>query len=534
VATSSVVAPTTRGHRARFGPAFLVLALGLVLTLVTWQMARGELGKLRQAQFDARTTAVQDGIQARMLAYEQILLGGVGLINTLGTVKREQWATYVASLDIQTNYPGVQGVGYAEYVPHLARDAFLRRMLTPDLPLFQIRPAGDRNAYAPVTYLEPRTDRNIKALGFDMLSDPTRQAAMLAARDSGRVAISARLKLASEPNQSPAYGFLVYVPVYISTLPQDSVDARRLALKGFVNSPFRMADLVNGILSPADAHIQVSIYDGDAPNPDTLLFSTQPQASAFTAEAPFTRISRLKLHNRTWTVTFLMPATASGAEGNSVLLVLVAGGLISLLLSALTLSITARVGMIQHSEKHYFQLANFDSLTGLPNRAMFRERLSQTLLQRQRTQQKFAVIYLDLDYFKAVNDKHGHAAGDHLLKEVAGRLQHCMRKADTVARLGGDEFVVILHEIRLRDDAGVAAKNMLEALSKPIVLPSVLYNVSVSMGIAIYPGDGLTEDDLLKHADRAMYASKTQGRNRYCYFTSDLQDLSFDTHPGSL
>lgn len=523
VETSSADLSRSQSQR-KLGPALLVFVLGMVLTLATWQLASGEVAKRRQSRFDAQVQTVQEAILARMQTYEQILLGGVGLINTLGSVRRDQWATYVSNASMQKNYPAVHGVGYAEYVPHAGLDAYLRRMAAEGMPQYQIRPAGVREAYSPVTYLEPRTERNLRAHGFDMWWEPTRHAAMVAARDSGQTAITARLKLASEPNESPVYGFLAYVPVY-QTLPSGRT------LKGFVNSPFRMIDLMNGILGSNDDRMQLHIYDSDKPSPDNLLYSSPPLPSLGGSSVQLTKTVKLSLHNRIWTSTYTAPAISPTVENSATLFVLVCGSLISLLLGALTLSITTRVRMIQHSEQHYFQLANFDSLTGLPNRAMFHARLSHTLLQAQRTEQQFALIFLDLDNFKHVNDKYGHESGDLVLKEVAARLLHCMRKADTVARLGGDEFVVILHEIHDKADAGKAAQNMLDSLAKPIVLRHDLYDVSVSMGIALYPGDAQDAEELLKRADRAMYASKTKGRNQFFYFTPDLLGLSFDTAP---
>lgn len=512
----------------------LAFTFCLTVTLAIWQLAVTEAAKLRQARFDSRVQTVQEAIQTRMLAYGQILLGGVGLVKTMGSVSRDQWASYVASLSVQKNYPGVHGIGFAEWVPHASRGEFVRRMAAQGLPNFQIRPAGDRETYAPVTFLEPRTDRNLRALGFDMLSEPTRQAAMVTAADSAQMAITGRLKLASEPNQSPVFGFLVYVPVYKPHKPIGTVDERHQALKGFVNSPFRMDDLMAGVLGANEEHLQLRVYDSHKPDPDTLLYSSQRPQAFGESDKSLTLTSPLKLHNRTWTVEFSMPSSAYTAGNSTPTLVLVAGTLISLLVGALVLSIAARVRMIRHSEQHYFQLANFDLLTGLPNRVKFHERLSHTLVQAQRTHSRFALIYLDLDNFKAVNDRHGHEAGDLLLIEVAQRIQRCIRKADTVARLGGDEFVVILHEIKDQQDAGTAAQNLLDALAKPVALPGSTYEVSVSMGISIYPSDAQTSDELLKRADRAMYASKSLGRNRYHFFTTELLTLSFDSSPAPL
>lgn len=180
----------------------------------------------------------------------------------------------------------------------------------------------------------------------------------------------------------------------------------------------------------------------------------------------------------------------------------------------------------KHAEQTIWQQANFDSLTGLPNRHMFYERLAQEMKKSQRVGLPLALLFLDLDHFKDVNDTLGHCKGDLLLKEMAQRLLNCVRNTDTVARLGGDEFTIILAELQDQDSIERLAQDILRQLTKPFELAGDSAYVSVSIGITLYPEDTDDIDVLIKNADQAMYAAKDQGRNCRHYFTISMQEAA--------
>jgi len=180
----------------------------------------------------------------------------------------------------------------------------------------------------------------------------------------------------------------------------------------------------------------------------------------------------------------------------------------------------------KQSEEMLWQQANFDSLTGLPNRSLFRDHLNQEIRKAKRTGIPMALMFLDLDGFKDVNDTLGHDMGDILLKEAAYRLQGCVREVDTVARLGGDEFTVILSELQDPGNVDRVARHILQRMSAPFKLGDEIAHVSASIGITLYPQDGTEIEDLLKNADQAMYAAKHEGRNRYHYFTASMQEAA--------
>jgi diguanylate cyclase (GGDEF)-like protein/PAS domain S-box-containing protein len=167
-------------------------------------------------------------------------------------------------------------------------------------------------------------------------------------------------------------------------------------------------------------------------------------------------------------------------------------------------------------------MAHHDQLTGLPNRFLFLDRLGQMLTQAKRRDTTFAILYLDLDDFKAVNDTRGHAAGDELLQAVAQRLLGCVRESDTVSRMGGDEFTILLADIPDMAAVERIAKMIIKAVSNPFSLGAGECGVGISIGVAIYPLDGLDTDPLLSAADSALYKVKNEGRGGYCFPSRNL------------
>jgi diguanylate cyclase (GGDEF)-like protein/PAS domain S-box-containing protein len=178
-----------------------------------------------------------------------------------------------------------------------------------------------------------------------------------------------------------------------------------------------------------------------------------------------------------------------------------------------------------NTERTIHYMAHHDALTGLPNRRLMQDRLNQAIMAARRKQRHVAVLFLDLDRFKVVNDTLGHDTGDFILKDVARRLVTCIREVDTVSREGGDEFVVILPDLERPENARVVADKILEELSRPVEIGGHEIHVTPSIGISHYPNDATDVHQLLKHADNAMYQAKDAGRNTVRFFTNDLNFL---------
>nr|WP_240902126.1 EAL domain-containing protein [Wenzhouxiangella sp. XN24] len=179
--------------------------------------------------------------------------------------------------------------------------------------------------------------------------------------------------------------------------------------------------------------------------------------------------------------------------------------------------------MTKRKEAHLYQMAHYDALTGLPNRILFRDRLTMALEQASRSLAQVAVVFLDIDHFKRINDTLGHPAGDDLLRTIAHRLQSSVRGCDTLARMGGDEFTLVLTGLTGSTDAAVVIRKLRARLSEPMALAGRQTMVTASIGIAMYPGDGREMDDLVRKADIALYASKQAGRDTYHFFDKTHQ-----------
>ena len=175
-------------------------------------------------------------------------------------------------------------------------------------------------------------------------------------------------------------------------------------------------------------------------------------------------------------------------------------------------------------EAHIQHLATHDGLTGLPNRTLLRDRMEQAILHARRTQRHVALLFVDLDQFKLINDSFGHAVGDALLLEVGARLHRAVREGDTVARLGGDEFVILAPDLSTPGDSAVVARKIAAALARPVTLGEKNMPVSASIGIALFPGDGDDLDSLLQGADAAMYRAKDAGRGNYQYYSAEMAE----------
>ncbi|HUH60645.1 MAG TPA: EAL domain-containing protein [Candidimonas sp.] len=193
-------------------------------------------------------------------------------------------------------------------------------------------------------------------------------------------------------------------------------------------------------------------------------------------------------------------------------------------------SVRCRIGLFsditkkKQSDAFIWRQANYDHLTGLPNRQLFQDRLDRAIARSQRSGLPIALVFLDLDFFKDVNDTLGHGMGDELLKQVANRLGKCVRATDTVARLGGDEFTIIIGELHDTDVVERICHQTLKALAEPYQLGGEVASISTSMGVTLFPADAANAQELLKNADLAMYAAKDKGRNQFSYFTSAMQE----------
>lgn len=179
------------------------------------------------------------------------------------------------------------------------------------------------------------------------------------------------------------------------------------------------------------------------------------------------------------------------------------------------------ISRLKAHEEELRRIAHYDLLTGIPNRRLLQDRLQQALARARRSERQVAVCYLDLDGFKPINDRYGHATGDLVLIEISQRIQAAMREVDTLARLGGDEFVLLITELSGAEEITKVLERVLGTVKEPITLEGERMNVTASIGVSLFPEHGINPDTLVRYADHAMYKAKREGRNRYVFFADE-------------
>ncbi|MDD2905733.1 MAG: EAL domain-containing protein [Sulfurimonas sp.] len=183
---------------------------------------------------------------------------------------------------------------------------------------------------------------------------------------------------------------------------------------------------------------------------------------------------------------------------------------------------------LQRQSLQLYHQAHHDTLTDLPNRTLFKDRLAQAIISAKRNTKAFALLFIDLDQFKKINDSLGHHVGDEVLIEASRRFKNNLREEDTLARLGGDEFTIILKEIKTLQDIAAICQKMIQAIKEPMEIDGHILYISSSIGISLYPQDALSSHDLIKYADTAMYKAKDEGRDNFQFYSSDMTALAFE------
>lgn len=324
----------------RNGIAWAMLVFTLLVQLVVWQNLHMSENRAAEQQFEMLSEKVTEAIRKRLRDHEQILLGGAGLFDAVEQVSREQWRAYVERLLLPDRYPGIQGVGFAQAIPAATRDAHVARIRAQGFPDYDISPPGQREFYTSIIFLEPFVDRNLAAFGYDMYSEPTRRRAMRRAARLGETSITGKVTLMQETHGKVQAGVLLYVPVYQPNAPLTTPEQRMQALIGFVYSPYRVEDLMRGILRAADLPLALHIYASDGEQTDQLIYSSRESANP--EDARYTQLQQLDLYGQTWTLRLnSQPEFDSRFHANEALVAGLGLGL-SLLVFFLTSSLALR------------------------------------------------------------------------------------------------------------------------------------------------------------------------------------------------
>lgn len=373
--------------------AWIILGLSVIITIAAWRISYDSVLRGAESRFLFKTHDIRSAIEKRMHEQEAALWGGVGVFNASNSVTRSEWSQYVASLHLDRYLPGLQGYGYSEIVAPEKKDEHVRRIRAEGFPDFDIRPAGKRDVYSSIVYLEPFRDRNLRAFGYDMFSEPTRRAAMERARDTGEAAVSGMVTLVQETESDVQRGFLMYLPVYRRGMPISTVEERRAALQGFVYSPFRIKDLMGGILGKGDSELNFRIYDGGAIKPDSLLYDsmTKTDAPNGSRERTFSTTGSMVIGGRPWSLEFhSQPGFISVSDKHQPMIIAAGGILIDILLFLTISSLT-------NQRRRALSLAN--RITGELRSAKDRAELAvkNEVVLRQTTQDSNAKLKLAND-----------------------------------------------------------------------------------------------------------------------------------------
>ena len=512
---------------------WIALAVAVGLTAAGWfTLERSRFNDAR-VQFERRTETAAAAMRSRLIGYEQVLRSGAAYMASSPSVSRDDWRRFIANLQLEERFPGIQSVGFAEYVRPGNRMQHILQMRAQGFAEYDIRPAGEREEMAVIVYNEPYVGRNVRVLGLDMYADAVRQVAMDKARDTGEAAITARVVMAgealrgSQPEQS---GFLMYVPVYHEFAHDLPRRDRRHAIAGYVFSPFRMQDLMRGILDEGVLQVlDMRIYDepGGSGQAEMIDTRTAWRATAAAEPAIFERIVNFPMPSRNWTIQFVSrPEFDVALRADKPWGVLAGGVMASIVVFLLTTALTEAWNRANH-------LSMRDPLTGLFNRRYLDETMAREVPRALRLGQPIGVVVLDLDHFKQLNDGHGHDAGDFVLARVGELLRTSTRSADIACRFGGEEFGVILpgatlESARVRAEAIRAAFQAMTFELDGLTLGSF----TLSAGVCALSARQTDWAAALRAADRALYAAKQAGRNRVVTAVEEPGNDGASARPG--
>src|SRR5450830_1774339 len=282
--------------------AALVLALCLGLTYGAWRNAHDASEQQVQADFDFRVRELVGNIVVRMQTYIQVLHGVQGLYASSQNVTRREFHAYLAVQQVDRHFPGIHGIGYLPLLPGAGLARHEASVRAEGYPGYAVRPPGQRAWHAPITYLEPLSESNLLAFGYDIWSEPVRRAALEQARDTGQAAMTGKIHLVQDGGSAQAHGFLVVLPVYDNGLPHASVAQRRAALRAWVFAPFRMVDLMAGVGGEGARQLDLEIYDGAQQAEAALMYDSLPDMQSAAGSDSLVSQQAASIAGHAWTL----------------------------------------------------------------------------------------------------------------------------------------------------------------------------------------------------------------------------------------
>ena len=520
MSTSPRTASAERWFALRQGVPFGLFLLCALLTAAAAWYVHTSVEARQLASLRADTEKMRHEIDVGVNSAFDVVRATAALLTANNEMNGAEFGAYVAALHLGRQYPGLEGIGYARCVAAGDVPRFLHYMSLDGSPL-TIHPAGPRPRYCPMMFLEPW--RNAGAIGFDLATDPVARLALERASHTGEPVVSGTVEPGGPLQAAPGPTVLFVVPVYQRGQPLATIDERGRALLGVVLGPVRLDEVMHGI-EITHRSAAFALYDG-VRSRSTLRYAAGPDPGASVYESA----ERMDVAGQPWLVTIRLPynrAAAAQASGAT----LAFGLVLALLILAVTRGQTRAWEITARHRSDLQFLALHDGLTGLPNRTLLEDRLAKAIAAAERHRTRLAVLFLDVDRFKQINDQWGHAVGDELLRSVAGRLTASVRRLDTVSRHGGDEFVLLLTDIDVPQHAADRAQEVIKAVRVPHRWRNHTLDVTVSVGVAMYPDDGQEPAVLLQAADAALYQAKERGRNTWHFFTPEMNQRAAARH----
>lgn len=460
-----------------------------------------------------------------------------------GQITHAQWSAYVANLSLLERYPGINGIGVIESVEpgEESVSQYLAEMKQ-EREGFTMYPPHDRDILLPISYISP-VEGNEKAIGLDVAHEQNRYQAAIQARNTGVAHITKAITLVQDDKKTP--GFLFYAPYYQNNLRSTALE-RELNFQGMVYAPFIIEKLMNGILAQENRHVAIKITEGDI-----ILYNEHANGSQhYDRNTTYKMTKSVDIYGQQWEFSIWGERTFDSAISNAqpyTILVcgLVIDGLLLFLFIVIlrsnkrAVSYANKVTKKLEDEKNQLgntnktlektkqkleKIAHHDTLTQLPNRYNFLNILEKALVHAENSDLSFAVCFIDLDNFKAVNDSLGHNVGDKLLQAVAKKVQFTLRNIDYLARLSGDEFGLIISNITTVAEITKIVAAYHKAFNRVYLVDGHSIAVSASIGIALYPTGGCSETELIKHADIAMYKAKELGKGKFKFFNEETNN----------
>ena len=324
--------------------ALVALLFGLVLTFVAVYQTQKNTINIANQDFESNGNDIKLKLDARLKAHALLLQSGAAFFAASDTVTQEEWRKFIKNEKINRNLPGIQGVGYSLIIPKNQLKQHIQSFRENGSPDYDVIPVGDREIYTSIIYLEPFSGRNLRAFGYDMFSEPIRRKAMEISRDSDYAILSDKVILVQETNEYVQAGVLMYVPVYRNGMQTNTVEERKAAIEGWVYSPYRINDLMNGILGnwdlPNENRIHLKIYDNDDISDEALLYDSQSKNEVTNEDKSNLYLNLpIVFNGKKWTLQFTGNSENLSIYHGEILIVLISGITISLLLFALSLAL---------------------------------------------------------------------------------------------------------------------------------------------------------------------------------------------------